>query len=983
MKPNFALNLSHEGISLLHRAQAGWARVGDISLDDPNFVEELAVLRRTATDLEAGGLTTKLVIPNSQILYIDIAAPGPGTSDRIAQIRDGLVGMTPYDVRDLIFDWRMKGKVAQVAVVARDTLHEAESFATQYRFNPVSFVAVPANGTFPGEPFFGPTRHAETLLTGGESIQPDSEKIRVLGTEPAPAAAPKKKPAKSKPDETAEAVTGNGAVPAGDPAPVAAAAEVALSTAADPAPAFVHETAKASETPTASEKPDAAAPKAPATDADASAPLPAFASRRAAARDADHAPAGPDGPATSVQEPAPHTAPALKSKAAEKPLPRVTFGAGRPDTLNGKAAPIARAPLPPIPPRRSPPLAVLELTNAEHPAPTPPAKPTQSRAAKPLTPAKAARSAMFGVFGKLARGKDKAKPPAVPTPVPVPKPPAKPVAKPAASVPATTAKPTASEVEAMTVFGARGQTRQRGKPRYLGLVLTSMLLLALAVVALWSTYFMSDVTAGWFGTFEEETEIVSPDIPLITTPEPLPTIPPPSTGTATGTPEVTAETLPPASDHEPETAPPTPAPANTDPVEAAPATEPLPQVATQSPDQPSSDAAAIDEAVTGALREAAEPDGAATDSLPGALQDVARLEEPASEAAPQPEVAAPAPVRQPPLTPAEAAARYAATGIWQLDPAPLESPGGGRLDDLYIASIDPDIASEDALALPPAPDTSDDLRPPGLTPPAPLGTVFDFDERGLVRATPEGAISPEGVQVFSGRPATVPGPRPVDLAIPQDDTSVDTQRLQLYRPTLRPASLEVDNERANLGGFSRVELAALRPTLRPAQPLAPVFAPDAQAQPDTAGEDPDPATTGAELDNATELAVAASRMPSTRPQNFSSLVDKALEEARAAPPPQDSDATPVAAARVPKIPTRASVAKQATETDAINLKKINLIGVYGSPSDRRALVRLPSGKYLKVEVGDRVDGGRVAAIGESELRYVKGGRNIMLTLPKG
>ena len=35
-----------------------------------------------------------------------------------------------------------------------------------------------------------------------------------------------------------------------------------------------------------------------------------------------------------------------------------------------------------------------------------------------------------------------------------------------------------------------------------------------------------------------------------------------------------------------------------------------------------------------------------------------------------------------------------------------------------------------------------------------------------------------------------------------------------------------------------------------------------------------------------------------------------------------------------------------------------------------------------LKVGDRVDGGKVAAIGEQELRYVKNGRNLVLALPK-
>lgn len=62
---------------------------------------------------------------------------------------------------------------------------------------------------------------------------------------------------------------------------------------------------------------------------------------------------------------------------------------------------------------------------------------------------------------------------------------------------------------------------------------------------------------------------------------------------------------------------------------------------------------------------------------------------------------------------------------------------------------------------------------------------------------------------------------------------------------------------------------------------------------------------------------------------------------------------------------------------------MNLIGVYGKPSSRRALVRMSNGRYVKVQVGDRLDGGRVQAIGESELSYTKGGRSVTLTMPRG
>jgi len=66
--------------------------------------------------------------------------------------------------------------------------------------------------------------------------------------------------------------------------------------------------------------------------------------------------------------------------------------------------------------------------------------------------------------------------------------------------------------------------------------------------------------------------------------------------------------------------------------------------------------------------------------------------------------------------------------------------------------------------------------------------------------------------------------------------------------------------------------------------------------------------------------------------------------------------------------------------NAISLSRINLIGVYGASTDRRALVRLKSGRYVKVQVGDRLDGSKVAAIGERKLQYIKRGRTITLEI---
>jgi hypothetical protein len=74
------------------------------------------------------------------------------------------------------------------------------------------------------------------------------------------------------------------------------------------------------------------------------------------------------------------------------------------------------------------------------------------------------------------------------------------------------------------------------------------------------------------------------------------------------------------------------------------------------------------------------------------------------------------------------------------------------------------------------------------------------------------------------------------------------------------------------------------------------------------------------------------------------------------------------------------VAQTATQTRAINLRQVNLIGVFGTSRDRRALVRMPNGNIVSLRVGDRFEGGQVAAIGEDELRYIRGNRNTVLRI---
>ncbi|MDJ0826840.1 MAG: hypothetical protein QNJ16_15180 [Rhodobacter sp.] len=894
MKPNFALNLSHEGISLLHRAKAGWLAIGGVSLDDPSLVDELGVLRRTAADLEAGGMTTKLVIPNSQILYTEVDAPGPSTADRIAQIRDGLVGLTPYDVRDLVFDWRQDGDRAQVAVVARETLNEAEAFAIQYRFNPVSFVAMPADGTFGGEPFFGPTRHAATVLTGGETVQPDAVSIQVLGSEsPQPATKSKPKP-KPKP-KAKPAPAGNGA--ASESVPASATEDATV-----PEPAFSHRRAK----PAASAAAPDPSPETPVT----------FASRRANGQPA----------------PIPKPPPVAQAARAEPPV-----SAAAPDRAIPEPSPAPSAPS--APPRTPLPVTSPDIVAAAE------RKPRRSTRGS----AKATGATLAGTLQKIRR-----------SPIRKPAPPPPGAVAPATAAPAPLGRAPSTEAEAMTVFGARRQQPGIGAPRYIGLALTLILLLALAILAIWSTYFMSDVTSGWFGTFDDDAEITAavPGVasappPLVIAPTPIPSTASTPTDTAAGT-------------------------------EATTTTGIAPDLDSAAPEQPAA------ELPVGAETGQAPVDAPAGDTpAPDDGLEIARLEDPSDAEVALPEATAPAPVIRRPLTRSEAEARYAATGIWQLDPDPLAVPGSDRIEGLTVAAIDPALASTAATRPPAAEALDTDLRLAALLPPAALGTAFDLDDRGLVRATSDGAIAPGGFQVILGQPAFVPGPRPEGLRANEDETLLDGAAPEAaeVEPAATTEPLDGATEVARLGGFSRDELAAIRPAIRPASLWVDPEAETPLTDREAAAEDdePEPAA-DPDLSASTDLAVAVSNPPSGRPGNFGNVVEAALQEAaRSTPNPRaepDSENN-VATARVPSIPTRASVAKQATERNAINLNKVNLIGVYGTPSNRSALVRLKSGRFVKVEVGDRVDGGRVAAIGEGELRYIKGGRNITLKLPKG
>lgn len=440
------------------------------------------------------------------------------------------------------------------------------------------------------------------------------------------------------------------------------------------------------------------------------------------------------------------------------------------------------------------------------------------------------------------------------------------------------------EAKRMTVFGARGALEVGGKPKFLGLILTTVLIIFLLGVAAWASIFLKDSVALLFGT-EPEAQSELANAPGLSI------------------------------DSESE-----------------------------------ADGQFVEDQTARPLEDSTAPSAVADEVF--ADDETFVVEEDFPET----------------LSPEDALNRYAVTGIWLLAPdAPPNLPEQ-PLEDVYLTSIDPLVVQQDVVALAPLENFVDDTSFKAPLDPTAPSITFDLDERGLVKATPEGAESPDGIRVFAGRPNPLPPARPAETLEPiaeteQIETAVALAKLGTTRPNARPNDLVEQQERNTLGGRTRLELAKLRPRLRP------------ESEQQIALKE-EPAA-------VTAQAVAASLVPKTRPQGFEKIVRQTQQKQKAQQTQVAAVAVPRTQTRTPKIPTATTVARAATEQNVIALRRINLIGVYGSPSSRRALVRMANGRYKKVKVGDRLDGGRVTAIGDSELRYTKSGRSVALKMPRG
>ena len=393
------------------------------------------------------------------------------------------------------------------------------------------------------------------------------------------------------------------------------------------------------------------------------------------------------------------------------------------------------------------------------------------------------------------------------------------------------------------------------------------------------------------------------------------------------------------------------------------------------------------------------------------------------------------------LSPDEAEERYRRTGVWQRAARIIDQP-----DSEFSSAVVAPVAQYapprlPLVLLPQMARLSTDLayRDPGLPPAADV--EFPRDANGFILATPEGTLTPDGMLIFSGRPLeTVPlrpaltaeqlallemlAPAPEDVIIlpgrPPFATPLRPDGLAqtaVPEPVVAPSDIAPgavglaafetlgtespieDIENAGVVEGTLVVSASLRPIARPAGivPLPDPGTPDITAI--------IAATEADQFIDPTPRAVDISSRPDPRPSDFGRVVAAAqarLQEAQIAQtasiaaaiasaaelePEPEPDASPsLAIAPAPSrqgTPEPGDVARAATSEDAITLRQINLIGVYGRSGARRALVRLANGDYQRVQVGSSLDGGQVSAIDATRLLYVKRGTTYALELPNG
>jgi hypothetical protein len=386
--------------------------------------------------------------------------------------------------------------------------------------------------------------------------------------------------------------------------------------------------------------------------------------------------------------------------------------------------------------------------------------------------------------------------------------------------------------------------------------------------------------------------------------------------------------------------------------------------------------------------------------------------------------------------PAEAAATSPAPPFEGLaTPSTADAPSGAGALTITAGAADPLVAT--AMLPEGPPRLAADTVPGQVGLPPPYGVVYSFDAQGRILPTPEGVLTPEGFLLVAGRPPLPPLPRPATaqaqgpaetalaapLANPALAAAAAAEQIAAPpRPVARPAALLRVPDPLPGSRPAPTRPTSILPEAPPAEiaggvdpttaegSIAPeTAAPEAAA---TSTSPPDARIPGppvplprarpasiaalatapveAEAPDAgtSALAVAIAYRPTPRPDG---LAERAAARSRTSEVASDdaeaAESGEIVESDLPEVRPSAEaagvVAKKATVARAIDLEEMSLIGVFGTERARYALVRQPNGRIARVKVGDRLDGGRVVAIGDTELRYQKSGNTLTLRLPRG
>jgi len=469
--------------------------------------------------------------------------------------------------------------------------------------------------------------------------------------------------------------------------------------------------------------------------------------------------------------------------------------------------------------------------------------------------------------------------------------------------------------------------------RYIILILTAVLVLLLAIVALWAALSLS--------TNEAKNSAPSPAtvVQQAATPLAAPTAPETQSAASSGPDTATAQ--------------------NASPLDAATLDGQAPAVADP------------------ALPKTAKPESAMVAPAPV-----------------EPAVVAPARVPPSMLAPAMVELAPVAKDVTEAAAATVAGPSGQ--DEIFLAGADTPPVNLDPIALP-ALQGRADAAP--VLPESPPPYLSSESPPAALSPTPEGGAEPKVVLSPNGLPPIAPIGQPEGLSLgPSPDLAVRSPTEPPTEPEIKPAIAPTMNLPAALAPDASAlviaqgvlaqdpSLADRRPLARPADlipALTPPSVPDtltpdsrsANLRPQARPADLTSAPPDSDLSGVEGLTLATLPKPQARPTDIGTGTDRAVALN------QVPSEQPEAAA--PTLPSNASVAKQATEKLALNANRLALLAIFGTPTSRYAMIRLVGGRVKKVQMGDLVDGGRIAGITADTVQYQKGSRIVTLSLPQG